>query len=91
MLNIKTLKDTLSGMDLQGLQDYARVNKNDPYIVSMALSMANTLKKREIAKKGQAGMQPQPKVVDQQIAQMAAPPPQQMAAAPQQQMLPEDM
>ena len=90
MLNIKTLKDTLSGMDLQGLQDYARVNKNDPYIVSMALSMANTLKKIDTAKKGQAGMQPQPKVVDQQIAQMVAPPPQQMAAAPQQQMLPED-
>ena len=91
MLNIKTLKDTLSGMDLQGLQDYARVNKNDPYIVSMALSMANTLKKIDTAKKGQAGMQPQPKVVDQQIAQMVAPPPQQMAAAPQQQMLPEDV
>ena len=91
MLNVKTLTDTLSGMDLQGLQDYARVNKNDPYIVSMALSMANTLKKMEVAKKGRAGMQPQPKVVDQQIAQMVAPPPQQMAAAPQQQMLPEDV
>jgi hypothetical protein len=33
-------------------------------------------------------MMPQPKVADQQIAQMVAPPPQQMA--PQQQMLPED-
>jgi hypothetical protein len=90
LTNLNNLKDTLSGMDLQGLQDYARVNKNDPYIVSMALSMANTLKKMEVAKKGRAGMQPQPKVVDQQIAQMVAPPPQQMAAAPQQQMLPED-
>jgi hypothetical protein len=47
-------------------------------------------KTNEGGKAGQAGMQPQPKVVDQQIAQMAAPPPQQMAAAPQQQMLPED-
>jgi hypothetical protein len=54
--------------------------------------MANTLKKMDVAKKGQAGMQPQPKVVDQQIAQMVAPPPpQQMDAAPQQQMLPEDV
>jgi hypothetical protein len=52
MLNIKTLKDTLSRMDLQGLQDYARVNKNDPYIVSMALSMANTLKKQKLLVKG---------------------------------------
>jgi len=90
LTNLNNLKDTLSGMDLQGLQNYARVNKNDPYIVSMALSMANTLKKMEVAKKGRAGMQPQPKVVDQQIAQMVAPPPQQMAAAPQQQALPED-
>jgi len=78
MLNIKTLTDTLSGMDLQELQDYARVNKNDPYIVSMALSMANTKKKIKIAQDGQAGMMPQPKVADQQIAQMSAPPPQQM-------------
>ena len=84
MLNVKTLTDTLSGMNLQELQDYATVNKNDPYIVSMALSMANTKKKMDIAQKGQAGMQPQPNVVDQQIAQMVAPPPQQMAAAPQQ-------
>jgi len=78
MLNIKTLTDTLSGMDLQELQDYARVNKNDPYIVSMALSMANTKKKIKVAQDGQAGMMPQPKVADQQIAQMSAPPPQQM-------------
>ena len=79
MLNIKTLTDTLSGMDLQELQDYATVNKNDPYIVSMALSMANTKKKMDIAQKGQAGMMPQPKVVDQELAQMTP-----------QQMLPED-
>ena len=89
MLNLKTLTDTLTDMDLQELQDYARVNKNDPYIVSMALSMANTKKKLKVAQDGQAGMMPQPRVVDQQIAGMA-PPPQQMAAAPQQQMLPED-
>jgi hypothetical protein len=67
MLNVKTLTDTLSGMDLQELQDYATVNKNDPYIVSMALSMANTKKKMDIAQKGQAGMHPQPKVVDQEL------------------------
>jgi len=91
MLNIKTLTDTLSGMDLQELQNYAKVNKNDPYIVSMALSMANTLKKLKVAQDGQAGMQPQPKVVDQQIEQMAAAP-QEMGAAPQEmaQAMPED-
>jgi len=91
LTNLNNLKDTLSGMDLQGLQDYARVNKNDPYIVSMALSMANTLKKLKVAQDGQAGMQPQPKVVDQQIEQMAAAP-QEMGAAPQEmaQPMPED-
>lgn len=90
MLNVKTLTDTLSRMQLPELYNYATVNKNDPYIVSLALSIANQKKQADIAKRGQAGMTPQPKVVDQALAQMMAPPPQQMAAAPQQQMLPED-
>lgn len=90
MLNVKTLTDTLSRMQLPELYNYATVNKNDPYIVSLALSIANQKKQADIAKRGQAGMTPQPKVVDQALAQMMAPAPQQMAAAPQQQMLPED-
>ena len=90
MLNVKTLTDTLSRMELPELQDYATLHKNNPYVVTMALSIANQKKQMKAAQDGQAGMQPQPKVVDQQISQMAAPPPQQMAAAPQQQMLPED-
>ena len=91
MLNVKTLTDTLSRMELPELQDYATLHKNNPYVVTMALSIANQKKQMKAAQDGQAGMQPQPKVVDQQISQMVAPPPQQMAAAPQQQMLPEDV
>jgi hypothetical protein len=58
--------------------------------VTLALSIANQKKQMKAGQAGQAGMQPQPKVVDQDIAQMVAPPPQQMAAAPQQQGLPEN-
>lgn len=91
MLNVQNLTNTLSRMELPDLQKYAAMHKNDPYVVSLALSIANQKKQMMVGKAGQAGMQPQPKVVDQQIAQMVAPPPQQMAAAPQQQMLPEDV
>ena len=84
MLNVKNLTDTLSRMQLPELYNYATVNKNDPYIVSLALSIANQKKQADIAKRGQAGMTPQPKVVDQALAQMMAP-------APQQQPLPEDI
>ena len=88
MLNVKTLTDTMSRMELPQLQQYAALHKNDPYIVTLALSIANQKKQMKTGQDGQAGMMPQPKVADQQIAQMVAPPPQQMA--PQQQMLPED-
>jgi hypothetical protein len=89
MLNVKNLTDTMSRMELPDLQKYAAMHKNDPYIVTLALSIANQKKQMKAGQAGQAGMMPQPRVVDQQIAGMA-PPPQQMAAAPQQQMLPED-
>ena len=88
MLNVKTLTDTMSRMELPQLQQYASLHKNDPYIVTLALSIANQKKQMKAGQAGQAGMMPQPKVADQQIAQMSAPSPQQMA--PQQHMLPED-
>jgi hypothetical protein len=81
-------------MELPELHNYATLHKNDPYVVTLALSIANQKKQMKASKDGQAGMQPQPKVVDQELSQMVAPPPQQMppqqmAAAPQQ-ALPED-
>jgi hypothetical protein len=84
MLNVKTLTDTMSRMELPQLQQYAALHKNDPYIVTLALSIANQKKQMKMGQDGQAGMMPQPKVVDQQISEMA-PPPQQMAQA-----MPED-
>jgi len=62
----------------QALQQYAMMHKNDPYTVSLALSESNRRKERRIAAQGQQGMAPQPKVVDQDIAGIAAPAPQPM-------------
>jgi hypothetical protein len=84
MLNVKTLTDTMSRMELPQLQQYAALHKNDPYIVTLALSIANQKKQMKMGRDGQAGMMPQPKVADQQIAQMN-PQPQQMGQA-----MPED-
>jgi hypothetical protein len=84
MLNVKTLTDTMSRMELPQLQQYAALHKNDPYIVTLALSIANQKKQMKMGRDGQAGMMPQPKVADQEIAQMN-PQPQPMAQA-----MPED-
>lgn len=71
MLNVGALTNTLSRMPLPELQKYAALHKNDPYVVSLALSIANQKKQMMASQAGQAGMQPQPKVVDQAIAEMA--------------------
>jgi len=88
MLNVKTLTDTMSRMPLPQLQQYAALHKNDPYIVTLALSIANQKKQMQAGQAGQAGMMPQPKVVDQDIAQMSPPPARPMGGMPQ--GLPED-
>jgi hypothetical protein len=91
MINVNQITSTLARMQLPELQQYAALHKNDPYIVSLAMSVANQKKQAEVAKNGMAGMQPQPKVVDQQIAQMVAPqmPPQQQMPQGQPQMPPQ--
>ena len=71
MLNVQALTSTLSAMSLPQLQQYASLHKDDPYVVTMALSIANQKKQMQTAAQGQAGQQPMPKVVDQEIAQMA--------------------
>jgi len=94
MINVNQITSRLSRMQLPELQQYAALHKNDPYIVSLAMSVANQKKQAEVAKNGLAGMQPQPKVVDQEIAQMAAPqmpPQQQMPPQMAQQQLPENI
>jgi len=90
MINIEQINADLRMKSDPDLQKYAMLNKNDPYIVSLALSEANTRKQiRTAAQAKMAGM-PQPKVVDQDIAQMSAPqpqmPPQGMPQQAQQQL-----
>ena len=55
MLNVKTLTDTMSRMELPQLQQYAALHKNDPYIVTLALSIANQKKQMKAGQAGQAG------------------------------------
>lgn len=88
MLNVQTLTNTLSRMPLPKLQRYAALHKDDPYVVALALSIANQKKQMMTGRAGQAGMQPQPKVVDQAISEMAAVDP--MGNVTGAQALPED-
>ncbi len=87
MLNVNQITSTLSRLSDQGLQQYAAMHKDDPYTVSLAVAESNRRKQMRSEQQGMMAGQPQPKVVDQDIAQMA-PPPAQMAP-PMQQALPE--
>jgi len=85
MINVNQITAKLATLPDQALQQYAMMNKNDPYIVSLAMSESTRRQEIRAAAQGaQGGMQQPPKVVDQVVAQMA---PQPM---PQQQ-LPEDV
>jgi len=78
MINVNQITAQLAKMPDQALQQYAMMHKNDPYTVSLALSESNRRKQMRDSAQGQQGMTPQPKVVDQGIAGMAAPAPQPM-------------
>jgi len=84
---IQDVTDSLALMPDAALQKYAMMNKDDPYIMSLAMSENNRRQKLRTAQQGQAGQMPQPKVVDQAI-QAINPPPQRpmmpQQAAPQQ-------
>jgi hypothetical protein len=75
---IQDVTDSLALMPDAALQQYAQMHKDDPYVMSLALSESSRRKKLRAAQQGQAGQMPQPKVVDQAIAAMN-PPPQQTA------------
>jgi hypothetical protein len=88
MINVNQITAQMARMSDPALQQYAAMHKSDPYTLSLALSESNRRKQmRQAAQMGQ--QQPQPKVVDQEVAQMGAPamPPQGM----QPQQLPENV
>ena len=91
MINVNQITSQLAKMPDQALQQYAMMHKNDPYTVSLALSESNRRKQMRDAAQGQQGMAPQPKVVDQGIASMAAPAPQPQMPQAQAQPMPEDV
>ena len=70
------ITSVLSQMSDAELQQYAKLNKNDPYTMALVVSEANR------RKEGGMPTQEQPKVVDQQIASMALPEDQGIAQLP---------
>lgn len=75
MINVQNITAKLASLPDQALQQYAAMNRNDPYIMSLAVSESNRRKQTRAAQQGQ-GMQEPPKVVDQAVAQMAPPLPE---------------
>ena len=71
MLNIEQITSSLARMPDQALQKYASMHKDDPYVMALAVSESNRRKQMREAAQGAQGAQPQPKVVDQDIAGMA--------------------
>jgi hypothetical protein len=87
MLNVNQLTSQLAKMPDPMLQKYAAMHKDDPYTVSLALAESNRRKAMRVGANPMPGEQP--KVVDQDIAEMA-PPVQQMPQQMAQQQLPEN-
>ena len=77
MLNVNQITSQLAKMPDQALQQYAAMHKNDPYVLALAISESN--RRKEMRSGAQMhGAQQQPKVVDQELAQMAQPMPEEV-------------
>ena len=73
MIDVNQITTTLRGMGDRALQQYAAMNKGDPYILSLAVAESNQRKKLRSAAQARA-MAPQPKVADTAIAGIAEAP-----------------
>ena len=71
MIDVNKITSTLAKLPDAQLQQYAQMHKADPYIMSLAMSESNRRKEMRAAGQGAQGMQEQPKVVDQMVAEMA--------------------
>ena len=88
MINVNQITAKLATLPDQALQQYAMMNKNDPYIMSLALSESTRRQEiRNAAQGAQGGMQEPPKVVDQVVAGMSPQPAPQSMGQP----MPEDV
>jgi hypothetical protein len=79
MINVQQITSQLARLPDQALQQYAQMHKNDPYILSLALSESN--RRKQMREGAQANAPEQPKVVDQAIQSMAAPMPEDIGIA----------
>jgi hypothetical protein len=77
--NPNKLMAQLRMMPDQQLVQYAQMHKNDPYIFPMAFQESNTRKKMRAAQNAQTP--PAPKVVDQNLQEMAQPMPEDQGIA----------
>ena len=75
MINVNQLTSTLRGMPDRALQQYAMMNKGNPYVLSLAVAESN--QRKQLRQAAQARMAaPQPKVADAAIAGIAEEAPQ---------------
>jgi len=76
----QNLRTRMATMPPQQLKQFAMMHKDDPFVVSMAVDIDNTRKAAQRQQAMQAVQQPQPKVVDQELAAIGQPvmPPQGM-------------
>lgn len=88
MINVNQITAQMARMSDQALQQFAAMHKADPYTLSLALSESN--RRKELRQSAQMQQQPQPKVVDQEIAQMGPQMPLPQQGMPPQQ-LPEEI
>lgn len=72
MIDVNKITSTLAKLPDQQLQQYAQMHKSDPYIMALAMTESNRRKELRSAGQGAQGMQEQPKVVDQMVAEMAS-------------------
>lgn len=81
-INVNQITSMLAKLADPALQQYAAMHKDNPYIVSLAVAESARRKELRAAGAGQAAMQPQPKVADAAIAEMALPEEQGIGALP---------
>ena len=69
----RDVSSTLRFMEDDELQQYAAMHKNDPYIFPLAFQESQNRQKLRMNQQAQMAQQPQPKVNEQALAQMAPP------------------
>jgi len=74
MIDVNQITTTLRGMADRALQQYAMMNKGNPYVLSLAVAESNQRKQLRTAAQAR-NMAPQPKVADAAIAGIAEAPP----------------